>query len=294
MNYIYQSNIYRNLSILLLISSLSFTGNTQAGTFNSATGELFLPHLINGTQSLLNAVIKLNPDGTYIIQSGIESALPFVCSGNFTSATLELIKSAKGKDEANSLLGCHWYSQQRSSFNNEENGPAFSWLDASCQTLSVGFDQSSNSVSFSSVEKNKMGCSLYAAFYPYDISKKLFYIQYVIIDNVATASDVYIKFHDGYRYELVSYLITPNSNPPTVCNLIAEADYRAINTSMSPDEISNLLGCQWGTASISSDDPANLDSYTWVDHEWNHLYFSPKASLSSKTFWQFRIGNTPD
>jgi len=296
MNNIFTSSTYRNLSILLLLISLFLAGTTKAATYNSVTGELFLPHLINGTQSLLNVVIKLNPGGTYVIQNGTESPLPFICSGNFTSATFDLIKSAKGKDEVNSILGCHWYNQQRTLIN-EQNNPAFSWLDASCQTLAVVFDESSNSVSFSSVEKNTMGCSLYTAFYPYDISKKLFYLQYVKVDNMATASDVYIKFTEGNRYELVSYLITPNNTPPTLCSLITEEKFNTIDISMSPDDISNLLGCQWGGASISSDDPATLGSYTWIDHEWNHLYFYPNASnasLSSKTFMQFRIGNTPD
>lgn len=286
---------YRNLSVLLLAIGTMFSVNLSAALYDSKSGELFLPHLINGSQSLLDVVIKLNPDGTYEIQSGIESALPFVCSSKFTTATLDLIKSAKGKDEVNSILGCHWYNQSKSSYNGAEASLSVSWLDSSCQTLYVGFDSGSGNVSFKSVEQNNAGCNLFSIYLPYNLNKELFYLQFVNVDNEAIASDVYIKFHSENRYDLVSYTLTPiPTRPigilPTICGLITEADYLAITPAMSPDDVSMLLGCQYATVTLSDSD---LNTYSWVDHEFNRINIM-SGSTNSVSFEHYRIGKTPN
>lgn len=267
----------------------------HAATYNSQTNELALSHLVDGSRTLIDVVLKLNSDGTYSIQSSTESAFPIFCPGSFSETTFSLIKQAKSADEINTLLGCRWSQQQKSLFeftgNTSQSSHAFSWLDSACQTLSVVVKDTTGQVELSTLSKNKAGCNVFSAFYPYDTKKKILSFQYVKIDDTAIASEAYIKLYNlnGInRYEVISYEITPNTNLPVVCNLITEADYEAISLSMTPDEISNRLGCQ-GSESISDPDHTGI-SYLWRDHEWNSIEFRE----GSKVFLQFRIGNTPN
>lgn len=289
MQQIFTGNYFTNLVAILLMVLISMIGirsdTAHAATFNSGTGELSLPHLINGPETLTEVILKLNTDGTYAIQNGTNSTLPFYCPGKFSKDTFNIIKSAKNKNEINSLLGCRWYSQQKSFFDASDNSPAFSWLDSSCQTLSVVINESSGEMS-SSLEQNHASCNLYSAFLPYDINSEILYLQYVKIDNSITASDVYIKFYNG-KYEIVSYKITPNTNLPVICDLLTEADYDAISATMTLDEINNKLGCQWATDNISDYDSSI--SYGWIDHEWNQITVN-KGSINTKIFQQFRVG----
>ena len=82
--------------------------NAHAATYNPATGELFLPSLINGSTTLVDVIIKLNSDGTYRIKKSTEPKLPFHCPGKFTQATLDLVKSATSTAQVDSLLACNW------------------------------------------------------------------------------------------------------------------------------------------------------------------------------------------
>lgn len=280
-------SIHSLLSFLVLVITSLFTLSVfevKSATYNSTTGELFLPHLINGSETLTEVTLKLNTDGTYAIQSGTKSALPFHCPGEFSKATFDKIKSAKDANEIDSLLGCRWHSQQTS-----DDIPVFSWLDSSCQSLSVVIDDSLGGNS-SSLEQNYASCKLYSAFLPYDLASGNLYLQYVKIDNTATASEVYIKLYDN-KYEIVNYQITPNTNPPVICDLLTEADYDAISATMALDEINNKLGCKWAMESVSEDD--SNPSYVWVDHEWNQIRIS-NGDFGYKLFLQFRVGETPD
>lgn len=297
MPFILRSKLFTSLVPAFITSIFMLSAMTiQAATYNSKTGELALPHLVDGSKTLLDVVIKLNADGTYAIQSATESVLPMICPGTFSEATFNLIRQANGADEINALLGCRWQQQQKTLFefdaDTKQSSHSLSWLDSACQTLSVGIEEKTGRVEFSSLSKNNAGCDIFSTLYPYDLRKRILSLQYVKIDDTAIATEVYIKFYtlNGInRYELVSYEITPNTTPPAVCKLITEAAYNAISTSMTPNEISNLLGCQWMTESVSDPDHGET-YYQWKDHEWNSIDFSN----GSKSFWQFRIGRTPN
>lgn len=285
----------RLLSALVTTTFILSPVAAHAATYNSQTNELALSHLVDGSRTLMDVVLKLNSDGTYSIQSSTESALPIFCPGTFSEATFNLIKQAKSADEINTLLGCRWSQQLKALFeidgNTNQSSHTFSWLDSACQTLSVVVKDAAGGVELSTLSKNKASCNIFSAIYPYDTKKKILNFQYVKIDNTAIASEAYIKLYNlngVNRYEVISYEITPNSNLPVVCNLITEADYEAISLSMTSDEISNLLGCQ-GSESISDPDDTGI-SYLWRDHEWNSIEFRE----GSKVFLQFRIGKTPD
>lgn len=295
MPFILRSKLFTSLlpafiTIIFMLSAVTI----QAATYNSKTGELALPHLVDGSKTLLDVVIKLNADGTYVIQSATESVLPMICPGTFSEATFNLIRQANGADEINALLGCRWQQQQKTLFefdtDTKQSSHSLSWLDSACQALSVVIEEITGRVELSTLMKKSTGCNIFSAFYPYDLRKKILNLQYVKVDDTAIATEVYIKFYhlNGVnRYELVSYEITPNITPPAVCSLITEAAYDAISTSMTPDEVSSLLGCRGGE-SIS--DPDDGTSYQWRDHEWNSIDFSNGV----KGFIQFRIGRTPN
>lgn len=274
---------YRNLMHLIAMTTLIFcmtaTTHLQAASYNTKTGELFLPSLVNGSTTWTDVTIKLKPDGTFVIQNGTESALPFRCPGVFSEATLDLIRSATSSDEIDTLLGCRWAYQQKQLIDAissipEQNNSTFVWQDSKCSSLEFGIGEASiiGRITTSTLTLTKADCN--TAFniriqnHLYDLQSKLFLVVSVAIDNSAIASEVLIKFHDN-KYELISFALRSQAKPPVICRSLSEADFNAVSTDMSSDEVSNILGCQWINKTLT--DPQTSSSYSWRDHECNEL-----------------------
>ena len=277
MQYIVYKNFMHLLAMMTLILCMTATTHLYAASFNTATGELFLPSLVNGSTTWTDVTIKLKPDGTFEIQSGTESALPFRCPSVFSEATLDLIKSATNSDEVDALLGCRWVFKQKQLLKitniPEQNNLVFIWQDSKCSSLEFGFGESSViNLTTSKLTLNKADCnsasSLRVQHQVYDLQSKLFLLASVSIDGSAIASDVLIKFQNN-KYELISFALAAQTNPPVICPSLSEADFDAVSSNMTRDEVSNIVGCQWSNSLIT--DPPTPPSYSWRDHECNEL-----------------------
>jgi len=252
-----------------------------AASYNSATGELFLPSLINASSTLIDVVIKLNPNGTYIIQSGTESTLPFQCPGVFSEATLNLVKLATSTNEIDSLLSCRWNFQTKISLDAIGTFPASTgsstvWLDSTCSSLVVSINDFSGgpTVQSSSITQNNGGCNTNMGFNnAYNLNSKVFLIKSVVIDNSTIATDVVIRFTNGNHYELINIVLTPRLTPPVICPTITDAGFNTISTSMTPDEVNSVFNCQWQHKVISGKSTSSSMSknYSWIDHECNEI-----------------------
>lgn len=297
-------NIHRKLftfwATLIFIFFIAATTNLRAASYNADTGELFLPSLQDGSKTWVDVTIKLNPNGTYSIQSGTKSALPFQCPSLFTQATLDLLKSQPesiSPEEINAVLGCIWIDKEigTTMFNSDlvsGSGPVvevYRWLDANCSTLTVTFltveltsdliNLTEKSLDFH-IDKTNGSCSIsdaHAA--PYDLKSKLFAIGLVRINDTITASEVFIKFHEDNTYELKSYSLHTLNSPPLICESLTDANFDAISITMTPEKINDLLECQWQKELTSSDNPAR-SQYRWKDHECNFIDFSDFSDFS--------------
>lgn len=280
------------LALICMLSAMS----VQAATYKSATGELFLPSLVDGSKTLTDVVIKLKSDGSYNIQSATESKLPFQCPDVFSKATLDLIKSATSTEEIDTLLGCRWSSKTKTSLDATEHSPASTgsstiWLDSTCSPLVVSISDFSGSpkVQSSALTQNNAGCNVgfgFANFY--DLNSKVFLITSVVVDNSVIATEVVIKFTGKNRYELINFALTPRTSPPVICRTLTDADFNAISTDMTRDEVSNLLNCQWQHKLISENSTSSLSSknYSWIDHECNEILITDRQE--SITFSQHK------
>jgi len=263
--------------MMTLILCMTATTHLYAASYNAKTGELFLPSLVDGVTTWTDVTLKLKPDGTFEIQGGTESALPFRCSGVFSEATVDLIKSATSSDEINALLGCRWAFKQKQllAIENipEQNNLTFVWQDSRCSSLEFGFGESAGlSLTTSTLTLTKADCNtannIRIQNQLYNLQSKLFLLASVAIDNSAIASEVLIKFNNN-KYELISFALAPQTNPPVICPSLSEADFDAVSINMTRDEVSNIVGCQWINSLIT--DPPAPPSYSWRDHECNEL-----------------------
>jgi len=253
------------------------TLNAHAASYNSATGELFLPHIINGSTTLVDVVMQLKPDGTYQINEGTEMQQPFLCLDKFTQATLELVKSATSTTEINSLLACHWNLQITNESYANESRPASSggggtWYDSSCSSITVGFFEHLGEITTTvSLQEKNLGCNttgLLSIANFYNIQTKAFLISRVLINEDVFATEVVLKFGGDNRYELVHYSPSKPAELPVICRTLTIADFDAITVDMKSDEISKKLNCQWNDKRLPQTDPA---SFSWRDHECNEI-----------------------
>lgn len=254
--------------------------SVQAATYHSANGELSLPSLIDGSKTLIDVIIKLDPDGSYTVK-GTEATLPFQCPGIFSQSTHDLIKSATSLASINSLLRCQWSFQTQASIDATQNSPVIissttTWLDSTCAPLVVSMSDFSGSptIQSSSVTLNNAGCNTGFGFVnSYDLKTNAFLISSVIIDDSVVATELVIKFTENNRYELINFALTPRAVPPVVCRTLTDADFNSISSDMSPDDINTLLNCQWRhkLVSGSSVSPLRLKNFAWIDHECNEI-----------------------
>lgn len=275
------------IPFILCITTIS---SLQAASYNTKTGELFLPSLENGSQTLTDVTIKLKPDGTYAIQSGTESALPFRCSGLFSQATLDLLNSQatlNTPEKINSLLGCRWISESKTVSGASTHIPeilteSYNWVDANCSSLNAGFSDALEGGAVLTISQSIGSCSTsYKIHPPYDLKSKLFAVGSVRIDDNITATEVLIKFSADHKYELVSFALSTLDSPPLICESLKEADFSAISLPINPEEINDLLNCHW-YQKITSSAIADFASYIWQDHECNSILVnSPPASAKS-------------
>lgn len=278
---VHQYYLPRLLAVMTSLICMLPMVSVQAAIYNSASGELFLPSLIDGSKTLIDVVIKLKPDGSYILQKGTESKLPFQCPGVFSKATLDLVKSSTSANKIDTLLGCRWSSQRKASIGATQNFPASTgltttWIDSTCAPLVVSISDFSGSpkVQSSAITQNNAGCNMSLGFANfYDLNSKAFLISSVVIDNSIVATEVVIKFTDKNHYELINFSLTPRASPPVVCSTLTDAAFKAISTDMTPAEINSLLNCQWQNKLISENSLSSSRSknYSWVDHECNEI-----------------------
>jgi len=283
--------------LALILCALTPT-NLQAASYNTETGELFLPSLVNDSKTWTNVTIKLNSDGTYIVQNGIKSLFPFLCPGTFSQTTFDLIKSQStisSPEEINSLLGCRWLRKTKTvtdgnEFIPEMSSSSYIWLDSNCSSLGVGFGSSIAGIFGLSIDKKKGSCAsdFSQPHAPYDLNSKLFLVNSVKVNNNIAAAEVLIKFSDGNKYELISFSLSSLEPSPLICDSLKEVDFDAVSTEMSPEEISNLLGCQWNQK-ISSSEFA-VTTYSWMDHECNSIDITATPNSKSKTFLHLASG----
>lgn len=277
-----QQIIYKKFLHLLVMMTLFFcmlaTPHLYAASYNSKTGELFLPSLVNGSSTLTDVTLTLNPDSTFEIQSGTQSALPFRCSAVFSEATLDLLKSAKSSDEIDALLGCRWVVKLKQLLTianiPDQNNLSFTWRDSKCSLLEFSFGEAAGiNLTTSKLTKNEADCKITSKIRVqnqlYDLQSNLFLLSSVSVDNNAIASDVLIKFQNN-TYELINFSITNRANPPVICPALSEADFDAVSINMTKDDVSNIVGCQWINQVIT--DPSTPAFYSWRDHECNELF----------------------
>ena len=268
--------------------------NIYAATYNPATGELFLPALINGSTTLMDVIIKLNPDGTYQIKGGIEPDLPFLCPKKFTAATFELVKSATTSAQVDALLGCQSSLQSTHVNYASESTPASTsatWYDSKCSILNIGFNESIEGLdAIASLQENKGGCNgAMARRSFYDLQSKVFLITRVLMDKNNFATEVVLKFTSDKHYELLNYSLSKPAELPEICHTLTMDDFNAISADMGPDEISKKLNCQWDDSRISD---SRYTSFGWRDHECNDItiteglnkIFSQKKLTGCSTF----------
>lgn len=256
-----------NLLKLILIFELCSI-NIQAATYNTTTGELFLPSLIDSSKNMVDVIIKLNPDGTYNIQDNTEVVLPFRCPGEFSTTTFDLIKNASSPDEINSILGCQWQSLFISKSPSLSSN-SYTWIDSKCSTLKSSFQSQKLNEKSSSLTKTNVHCNLAIQNSMYDLQANLFHIGNVIVDKNSIASQVVIKFHKNNQYEIIGFAQTPRANPPLICELFTEEKFNKLSVTMTHEEISKELGCQWVTETFLEDN--SLIAHGWSDNECRRI-----------------------
>jgi len=270
------NNLTLLLTKLILGICLFFTVNIKAATYNTATGELFLVSLINGSTTLSNITIVLNPDGTYLIKNGTETR-PFLCPDTFTQSTLDSVKLATSSSQVDSLLACNWSFQTTSLSNATESRSAISssatvWYDTMCSGLVVSISEISGKINTTAtLQERKIGCNTNAEFRSanfYDLQSKAFLIGTVLIDNSIIATEVVLKFDSTNHYELINFSLSEQETPSVICRTLIQNDFNSISASMSPDEINEILNCQWKTTRISE---STNTPFSWVDHECNKI-----------------------
>ena len=188
MRYIFYRMTFLHLvcAMMTLLIFMAASNNLQAASYNSKTGELFLPSLVNGSKTWTDVTLKLKSNGTYEMQSGTKSALPFVCPKVFTQATFDLIKSQTSistPEEINALLGCRWLRKDKTvnagnELMAETSSTSYAWLDENCSSLNAGFSDAIAGVFGASIRKMNTNCitGVRHIHTPYDLKSKLFLV----------------------------------------------------------------------------------------------------------------------
>jgi len=289
----------RLLIKISLLFSLVLSTHLQAASYNTQTRELFLPSLMKGSKTWTDVTLKLNTDSTYVMQSGTETALAFICPGLFTQDTLELINTQtrlSTPKDINTLLGCHWIRESTTLTNASEfipasSGAIYTWLDANCSSLNASFSNLAEGVLDLSISKKSTNCitGVGHPHTPYDLNSELFLVGLVkVIPGNVTATEVLIKFKADNKYELISYALSSTGSPALICDALKAADLDAISTTMSINEINEHLGCHW-SQKISSN-PEVVNTYLWSDYECNMVSVARHSLHESKSYTEHKSG----
>lgn len=278
---------------LLLSLCLLTAVNTQAATYNLESGELHLPFLINGSKTLTDVTIKLSSDGTYQITKSTESTQPYLCPDKFDQTTMDLVKTVDNSSQVDSLLKCNWNLQTTSLTYASEDRPAIrsvssSWHNSTCSKILVSIGEFSGNTSTSvSLQENRLGCNINTEFSLtnlYNLQSNAFLMNAVIINDKTLATEVFLKFDDKNKYQLIHFSVPEQKGLPVVCRTLTTDDFDAISEEMGPNDINKLFNCQWQTTRIS--ESSNIP-YTWADHECNEISI---VEGQNKSFLNRRTG----